>query len=119
MSLVVRQEAFQRWKTGHFCEIVTTPSLEIPQGKEWLPYEEYMEAMLIDDCIPGKLGNLVVKFPSNTSENNRLHTHPASDRVITVIEGEGTFLCYRNREIQSYPLVAGVQVWMPKGILHT
>lgn len=113
----ISQESLQRWKDNNFYEVVEIPSLQIPQG-EWVAYEEYMRAILIN-CVPGDLGKLIVDFPAHTTEDNRLHTHPASDRVVTVLQGSGDFICYRNKQIETYPLFPGVRVWMPRGILHT
>ena len=77
-----------------------------------------MKAILIN-CVPGELGRLLVDFPANSTEDNKLHTHPASDRCVTVISGSGEFICYRDKKVQTFPLVPGVRVWMPRGILHT
>jgi quercetin dioxygenase-like cupin family protein len=77
-----------------------------------------MKAILVN-CVPGQLGRLLVDFPANSTEDNKLHTHPASDRCVTVIKGSGDFICYRDKKVQKFPLVPGVRVWMPRGILHT
>lgn len=117
----LEKECLQRWKKNDFYEVLpSTPELIHPVVGEWVQYEEYMRAILID-CVPGRLGKLLVRFPANATEDNCLHTHPASDRVVTVIEGGGDFICYhgRSKKVKSYPLFPGIRVWMPRGILHT
>jgi quercetin dioxygenase-like cupin family protein len=78
-----------------------------------------MRAQLID-CREGQVGTLIVDFPLNTAENNELHIHPFSDRVITIILGSGEFVVQRpGGAIERFPLEPGDRVWMPRGILHT
>ena len=111
----------QKWKQDKFWEYIGPISaplyLDGIQG-EWVAYEEYMEAILID-CVPGEVGNLIVRFPAEATEDNRLHTHPSSDRIVTIIDGTGEFIFYKDKKVQTYPLVPGVRVSMPRGILHT
>ena len=113
----IQQESLQRWHSNNFYEQIEIPSLQIPQ-REWIAYEEYMKAILIN-CVPGELGKLIVSFPANATEDNRLHTHPASDRLVTVLKGSGDFICYHHKKVETYPLFPGIRVWMPRGILHT
>jgi quercetin dioxygenase-like cupin family protein len=108
-----------RWSDGSFVEHdQAIPNIPNSREYPWITYEDYMEAQLIDikDFQPG---NIIVKFPPESSEDNDLHVHPISDRLITVIEGSGQFICLRNKRIQKYELLPGTSVWMPRGILHT
>jgi hypothetical protein len=114
----MKQQCLEKWNSNLFWELVDPPEIIIPGHLDWVEYEEYMKAILLD-CTPGQLGRLLVDFPANSTEDNRLHTHPASDRCVTVIKGSGDFICYRNKKVQTFPLVRGVRVWMPRGILHT
>lgn len=116
----MKQECSERWNSNLFWELVNISEITIPNYSncDWVEYEEYMRAVLID-CIPNKLGRLLVGFPANSTEDNRLHTHPVSDRRVTVLKGSGDFICYRDKKVQSFPLVPGVRVWMPRGVLHT
>ena len=57
----------------------------------WEKYEHYMMARLVD-ATPGRVGLLYIKFPPDTAEDNRIHTHLYSDRLVTVVEGSGYFL---------------------------
>jgi hypothetical protein len=114
----MKQQCLEKWNSNLFWELVDPPEIIIPGHLDWVEYEEYMKAILLD-CTPGQLGRLLVDFPANSTEDNRLHTHPASDRRVTVIKGSGDFICYRNKKVQTFFLVRGVRVWMPRGILHT
>lgn len=85
---------------------------------EWEPYESYMKAKIIarneDEAI------LLVEFPPEISEDNELHTHPISDRRVTVLQGTGEFIYSDGKKnIHFQPLVPGDRVWMPRGTLHT
>lgn len=116
----MKQECSKRWNSNLFWELINISEITIPNYSDfdWVEYEEYMRAVLLD-CVPGQLSRLLVDFPANSTEDNRLHTHPTSDRCVTVISGSGEFICYRNKKVQTFPLVPGVRVWMPRGILHT
>jgi quercetin dioxygenase-like cupin family protein len=115
----IKSETRQRWREGNFVEAGHTASYGIQASLPWTPYEEYMQAQLIR-CVPGELGILLVDFPADAVEDNRLHVHPVSDRVITVIKGKGTFIARRSGgEIAKIALDPGHRVWMPRGVLHT
>src|SRR3989338_468149 len=82
----------------------------------WVPYENYMMARLVA-ATPGQLGLLHIKFPSETAEDNRLHTHLYSDRLVTVLEGSGQFIIAPlGKPIESIKVNVGDRVWMPRGI---
>lgn len=83
----------------------------------WEPYETYMKAFILEKSQ--EFAMLLVDFPPEISEDNRLHTHPISDRRITVIRGSGEFICYRDGRVQTFQLDSGDRVWMPRGVLHT
>ncbi len=83
-----------------------------------IPYETYMRAYPIH-CVIGEVGRLYVRFPPEGAEDNKLHTHPRSDRVITILEGSGMFVAIRNDERVKHTIRPGNRVWMPRGILHT
>jgi cupin superfamily acireductone dioxygenase involved in methionine salvage len=116
----------EKWAQNYFLEHGKTPySKESPyldslaEMTPWVPYEKYMQAKLIA-ATPGAVGLLHVKFPPNIAEDNRLHTHLYSDRLITVIEGSGSFLIAPlDQPIKSIKVNAGDRVWMPRGIRHT
>lgn len=85
----------------------------------WVAYEKYMLARLIA-AVPSQVGLLHIKFPPETAEDNRIHTHLYTDRLVTVIEGSGYFLIAPLGEpIKSIPVTVGDRVWMPRGIRHT
>ncbi len=85
----------------------------------WGPYEHYMMARLVA-ATPGQLGLLHIKFPPETAEDNRLHTHLYSDRLVTVLEGSGQFLIAPlGKTIETIQVKVGDRVWMPRGIRHT
>lgn len=108
----------EKWINNNFIDFEVRIDNIVYPDEDWIDYEDYMQAILIN-CLPGKIGELIVKFPADSTEDNRLHTHPASDRIVTVLEGSGDFICYRDEKVQNFPLFPGVRVWMPKGILHT
>ena len=112
---------FRKLIYRNILEKVDVSAIHIPENLEWIPYEEYMEAALIDDYQPNKLGRLIVRFPPSSSENNRMHTHPNSDRRITVLSGSGEFVFYspKAEKVLIRPLVPGDRVWMNRGITHT
>ncbi len=120
VQMDLQKEAYTRWKFGNFIEVAQAiPSADYP-NLDWVGYEEYMRAKLVD-AIPGQLGRIIVNFPPEGSEDNHMHTHPKSDRVITVIGGSGEFWAIRSRTtgIEKFPLLPGYKVWMPRGIFHT
>lgn len=116
----LRQEVSRRWKEERFLDqgypFVARPNTKYPH--EWVGYESYMQAQLLK-AVPGEIGVLLVNFPPETSEDNELHIHPVSDRVITVLAGSGEFVRHWKGATEGFPLVRGSRVWMPRGILHT
>lgn len=119
-------DTYKRWHQNYFLEHGKIPfSEESPYLKSlaemtpWVPYEKYMMARLIA-ATPGAVGLLHVKFPPEIAEDNRLHTHLYSDRLITIIEGSGQFLVAPlGQAIRSITVNVGDRVWMPRGIRHT
>lgn len=101
-----------RWKSENWLEKVEIPTYSL-EGKVWETYETYMQA-----CNLGG-GLLLVRFPPEATEDNRLHVHPRSDRRITVISGSGEFVRCWNKKVEIFPLIPGDRVWMPRGVLHT
>lgn len=85
----------------------------------WEPYENYMMAKIVA-ATPGKVGLLYIKFPPETAEDNRLHTHLYSDRLVTVLEGYGYFLIAPLDEpIKAIKVAPGDRIWMPRNVRHT
>lgn len=115
----IKTETRQRWRDGRFVEAGHTASYGIQADAPWVPYETYMRAQLIG-CVSGELGVLVVDFPADAVEDNHMHVHPVSDRVITIIKGSGWFIARRpGGIIVKIDLAPGHRVWMPRGVLHT
>jgi len=113
----LRLEVRKRWDTDSFIETgVSLP--DIHYSEPWIPYETYMKAQLIT-AVPGQQGLLLVDFPPQAAEDNDLHIHPLSDRVITIIAGSGTFLAIRKGKLERFDIYQGYRVWMPRGIIHT
>lgn len=85
----------------------------------WEPYEKYMMARLVA-AVPGQVGLLHIKFPPEIAEDNRIHTHLYSDRLVTVLEGSGYFIIAPLGEpIKQINVEVGDRVWMPRGVRHT
>lgn len=115
----IKTETRQRWRDDKFVEAGHTASYGAQESLPWVPYEEYMKAKLVRG-VPGELGILLVDFPADAVEDNRLHVHPVSDRVITVLEGSGWFIARRpGGAIVKIALGLSDRVWMPRGVLHT
>lgn len=119
MDKNISSETSVRWKSGDFIEV----GQDIPQHNydlPWIPYEDYMQAQLVE-AKPGEIGRIIVRFPPEGCENNELHIHPISDRIITIIDGCGEFICLRShsKKLSRYELKPGNKVWMPRGVLHT
>ena len=114
----LKAEARRRWNDGDFIEQGVPLPCASYRGLKWVPYEDYMKAQLIS-CTAGELGKLLVNFPADAVEDNQLHVHPISDRMITVIRGSGEFIAVRRRELARFQLRPGTKVWMPRGVLHT
>lgn len=122
----IDQETKLRWKRHAFLEHKQIAFSEessylasLAKITPWIPYEKYMLARLVS-AVPGQVGLLHIKFPPDTAEDNRFHTHFYTDRVVTVIEGSGFFLIAPlGQAIQSIPVNVGDRVWMPRGIRHT
>lgn len=122
----LKLETQGRWNHNLFLEHGKTAfSAESPYLKSlvdltpWEPYEHYMMARLVA-AVPGKVGLLHIKFPPDFAEDNRIHTHLYSDRLVTVLEGSGYFLIAPIGEpIKTIAVTVGDRVWMPRGIRHT
>ncbi|MCA9507005.1 MAG: hypothetical protein KC505_01110 [Myxococcales bacterium] len=122
----LEQETKRRWDENRFLEHNQQPfSKESPylnalaETKPWIPYERYMEARLVL-AQPGQTGLLHIKFPAETAEDNRIHTHLYSDRLVTVIEGSGFFIVAPlGQAIKSIPVKCGDRVWLPRNVRHT
>lgn len=114
----IEQETLRRWQNGTFHAKVNTFTDVDMTRLEWQPYEEYMRAAVISGG-DWQTSTLIIEFPPESSEDNRLHIHPISDRVVTVREGQGEFVAERNGTLMVIPLERGDRIWMPRGILHT
>jgi quercetin dioxygenase-like cupin family protein len=115
---MLQSEIFEKWdKDTYFVVGVDIPEIQYP-NIPWVPYEDYMRARLIK-TEPGKTGEIIVEFPIEGSEDNQLHIHPFSDRVITVVKGSGKFVAIRKGERIEQEFFPGCRVWMPRGTLHT
>jgi len=116
----------QRWDQNAFLEHNKVAYSEessylksLAEITPWEKYEKYMQARLVC-AVPGVVGLLHIKFPPETAEDNRIHTHLYSDRVVTVIEGSGYFLIAPlDQPIRSIEVKVGDRVWMPRGVRHT
>jgi mannose-6-phosphate isomerase-like protein (cupin superfamily) len=107
----------EKWKSGNFIEhLDLLPSFDL--SGHWVEYESYMQAKLLN-CVPYQDGELLVRFPVNCAEDNQPHTHPISDRIVTVLEGDGEFICGINNKIYTFDITRGDVVYMPRGTLHT
>ncbi len=115
--MTIKQEARTRWDAGNFIQT----GIPIPRSDydlPWVSYETYMKAQLVK-AEPGEVGLLIVSFPPEATEDNELHIHPISDRIITVISGSGEFHAIRAGERKVFSIFPGCKVWMPRGIIHT
>lgn len=113
----LKRECAERWKQDKFIEqIQRLPSQEY--RLPWVAYETYMMTQLVD-VQENKVSRLKVKFPPEATEDNRLHIHPISDRIITVIDGSGDFIAVRENREKHYRIEPGMRVWMPRGTVHT
>lgn len=117
-----QEEIEARWVADQFVEhdVAIAPEilLLLATASGWVPYEEYMEAFLID-CQPGQTGHLLVRFPPDGSESNQLHRHPNSARIILVLSGTGEFVAdYRGNE-RRISLRTGDRISIPANTVHT
>lgn len=109
------EEIARRWENGNFIEYLERlPVPSLNRGRVY--YESYMTAWIIRE---GLVGELFIKFPAGYVEGERLHLHPKSDRIVSIISGGGQFKAERNGELMEHELVPGMRVWMPRGTLHT
>lgn len=119
-------ETRERWQQSSFLEHKAISLTEessylssLAKITPWVAYEKYMQARLVA-AMPGQIGLLHIKFPPETAEDNRIHTHLYSDRLVTVLEGSGYFLIAPIGEpIKSISVKVGDRVWMPRGVRHT
>jgi quercetin dioxygenase-like cupin family protein len=112
-------ETRRRWEAGDFQERLAQLPVHPEAGQlPQVAYETYMLARLVR-AIPGEVGILIVKFLPEAAEDNCLHAHPVSDRVVTVLEGSGRFVAVRNGAQLEVALEAGDRIWMPRDTLHT
>lgn len=115
----IQLECQERWCSDNFIEHDVVSPHALREDLPWVSYETYMRAQLVD-CAPGQLGKLVVDFPAHAMEDNELHIHPVSDRVITVLNGSGVFVAHRpDGTVVKIDIVPRDRVWMPRGVLHT
>lgn len=106
-----------KWQANSYIE--TTSCLpKSHYDLPWIKYESYMRAQLIQSNV-GYVGKLIVDFPESTTEDNQLHTHPISDRIVTVLKGNGYFICQREGKILEAKLSPGIIIHMPRKVLHT
>lgn len=115
---MIFQVCLHRWQQGNFIEHNhPLPVVPLHTDDDLLPYEDYMKALPM--VHEWQTGSVFVFFPPEGSEDNELHTHPISDRIITVAKGSGWFICVRDSRLVKYQLTPGTRVWMPRGKLHT
>lgn len=109
----------ERWETGKFFELKDTCQLPLSKHHHlpWIKHE-CMRAKLLR-VVPGKIGELLLKFPPNGHEDLEQHSHPVSDRIISVLDGSGIFIATRKGETIECQLKAGHVIYMPRGIFHT
>ena len=75
------KEINRRWSTDHYVETgLPLPQVNFPDFA-WVRYEEYMKAQLLK-AIPGEVGDLVIRFPPDGEEDNRL----ANRRVAATLQ---------------------------------
>ncbi len=106
------------WLAGNYQLEGQKPPRNAHPDLPWVEYESYMRAQVLRG-VPGQLGELIIEFPPEGAEDNRLHVHPQSDRVITVISGSGTFVAVRLGKRITRDLRQGSRIYMPRGVLHT
>jgi len=112
-------ECRKRWEEGAYFEHGALVQIDHHHlSARGIPYETYMRAYPIH-CVIGEVGRLYVRFPPEGGEDNHLHTHPRSDRVITILEGSGIFEAMRGHVRIEHKLKPGDRVWMPRNVLHT
>jgi quercetin dioxygenase-like cupin family protein len=120
------KEIQQRWDENRFLEHNAVPFSQessylrfVAKSKPWVPYEQYMQAKLVA-AEPGQIGLLHIEFPAETAEDNRIHTHLYSDRLVTVMDGSGFFIVAPlGKPIESIPVGVGDRVWLPRNVRHT
>lgn len=109
------------WQHGAFFRSDLAPP-EIPgdYARTIVPieYEGFMTAWVLSDEI-GECGQLVIELPADRAEDNYLHTHPTSSRILNVLKGSGWFIAIRNGVLGFLTLKGGDQILMPRDIKHT
>lgn len=118
VQLAMKTEIRQRWRTDDYIGEGYSASYGVQEGYPWVEYEEYMVAQILRGDAD-KVGIIIVDFPPHATEDNALHTHPLSDRMITVIKGSGEFIARKDGEVLRHAIKPGTRVWMPRGVLHT
>jgi len=115
----IRALTVSKWEAGEFIERIDVKKVVLPPH-EHLPWvkHECMRAKLVR-AVAGEVGELILKFPPNSQEDLEMHTHPVSDRIITVLEGQGVFRAVRNGVQFERLLEPGDVVYMPRGMFHT
>ncbi|GAB1540937.1 hypothetical protein NUACC21_36060 [Scytonema sp. NUACC21] len=115
----IREITERYWQAGKMIQHIGTENLPSPKHDRlpWVKHE-CMRAKLIE-ITPGKIGELVIQFPPEGKEDLEMHSHPISDRIITVLEGGGVFLAQNGEETIESELIPGDVVYMPRGIFHT
>ncbi len=108
-----------KWKDGTYVEQVEVGAVKLPASDHlaWVKHE-CMRAKLVR-VTPGEVGELLLKFPPNGHEDLEMHSHPVSDRVITVLAGGGVFRALRDGVEVEHVLRPGDVVYMPRGTFHT
>jgi quercetin dioxygenase-like cupin family protein len=115
----IQQLTQERWEKGNFLELRGTHQLPSPKHDHlpWLKHE-CMRAKLLR-VTPGEIGELLLKFAPNGHEDLELHSHPVSDRIISVLGGNGVFQAIWNGEAIERQIKPGHVLYMPRGIFHT
>lgn len=109
------------WKAGRYfrraCVFQDIPA-NFREMVDAVPYEGFMTAWVLAGEL-GRIGRLIVEFSSVAAEDNYLHTHPSSGRILDVLSGTGWFIAVRDKIIGCLALSPGDQILMPPDTLHT
>lgn len=119
-EVVVRDEAARRWGDNSYIESggipTEPPNKEMLDNRKW-EYQSYLRLK----CVwmsPGGQAYLWVHYLLTSIEDHEFCAHPTSDKVMTIVQGRGTFSVWRYGRQRRTEVIPGMRLWIPRHELY-
>src|SRR3989338_1680275 len=108
-----------RWANGTLVgSVASLPPTDYPD-LPWVPYENCLRAQLVHTKPDDDIGRVIVAYPAKSKGPIGIRMHPESDRVVTVAQGSGTFIVFRDNTHLPFDLRPGTRLWIPRMKIYT